>query len=121
MFCYQSQNHHSRILSGHIAVAKGNLILFFQVLDRTELDEDTLLMHTGSWYWMIKMKQKETTKQKRLGFGAGLLMGMFCKNPKPHSSAELYKKDFHPNTQKMGLRFTNRMRNLWRPKWLRFK
>ena len=67
------------------------------------------------------MKKKETKKQKQLGLGAGLLMNILGRKPRSHSSIELYKTDFHPNTQKMGLRFTGRLRKVWRPKWLRLK
>jgi hypothetical protein len=65
------------------------------------------------------MNRNKITKQKRLGWGAGLLFKLFGKNPGPDSTAELYKKDFHPNTQKMGLRFSERMRNVFRHRWLR--
>lgn len=65
------------------------------------------------------MKQKEVTKQKHLGLGAGLLFKLFGKSPRPDSTAELYRKDFHPNTQKMGLRFSERIRNVFRHRWLR--
>lgn len=64
---------------------------------------------------------QNASKQKRLGWGAGLLMGLFGRKPKPHSNAELYNNDFHPNTQKMGLRFTERIRTVFRMQWLRFK
>lgn len=64
---------------------------------------------------------KSGRKSHRLGFGAGLLLSVFGKKTRSHSAAELYKKDFHPNTQKMGLRFTERLRKVWRPKWLWLK
>jgi hypothetical protein len=67
------------------------------------------------------MKQSTSTKQKRLGWGVGMLMGLLGRKPKPRSDAELYNNDFHPNTQKMGLRFTDRMRNVFRLRWLRPK
>ena len=67
------------------------------------------------------MKQNISTKQKRLGWGAGLLMGLFSKKPESHSEAELYKKDFHPNTQKMGLHFSDKIRKVFRRSWLRLK
>ncbi|MHC4236909.1 MAG: hypothetical protein ACYSSM_01385 [Planctomycetota bacterium] len=60
-------------------------------------------------------------KSRRLGFGAGLLMRVFSRKPRSHSAAELYKQDFHPNTQKMGLRFTERLRKVFRSQWLRLK
>jgi hypothetical protein len=58
-------------------------------------------------------------KQKRLGLGAGWLLTFFGKNPRSYSSAELCRNDFHPNTQKMGLRFSERIRNVFRHRWLR--
>lgn len=66
------------------------------------------------------MKQN-TTKQKRLGWGAGVLMSMFSRKSKSQSTDELCKNDFHPNTRKMGLRFTERIRNVFRLQWLRPK
>ncbi|RKY10111.1 MAG: hypothetical protein DRP56_01680 [Planctomycetota bacterium] len=67
------------------------------------------------------MKHEVSQKQRKLGFGAGLLLSVFGRKPRPHSAAELYKKDFHPNTQKMGLRFSDRMRKVFRRQWLRLK
>jgi hypothetical protein len=64
---------------------------------------------------------KSDRKSHQLGFGAGLLLTVFGRKPRSHSTAELYKKDFHPNTQKMGLRFTERMRKVFRLRWLRLK
>jgi len=65
------------------------------------------------------MKQKDVTKQKRLGLVAGLFLKLFEKMPRSHSATELYKEDFRPNTQKMGLRFSERIRNVFRHRWLR--
>ncbi|MDH4203878.1 MAG: hypothetical protein OEV87_13435 [Phycisphaerae bacterium] len=65
------------------------------------------------------MKLKHIPKQKRLGWGAGWLLKLFGKNPRLQSTAELYRKDFHPNTQKMGLRFSERIRNVFRHLWLK--
>ena len=48
-------------------------------------------------------------------------MGLFCRKPRSLSDAELHKTDFHPNTQKMGLRFTEQMRKVFRLQWLRLK
>ena len=67
------------------------------------------------------LKKKELKKKKRLGLGAGLLLSVFGRKPRSHSAAELYKQDFHPNTQKMGLRFTERLRKVFRSQWLRLK
>jgi hypothetical protein len=65
------------------------------------------------------MKQHNVSKQKWLGFGAGLLLRIFGRKPKSDSTEVLYKKDFHPSTQKMGLRFSERIRNTFRHQWLR--
>ncbi len=65
------------------------------------------------------MKQNEKKKHRYLGWGAGWLLKLFGKNPRLHSPAELYRKDFHPNTQKMGLRFSERIRNIFRHRWLK--
>jgi hypothetical protein len=64
---------------------------------------------------------KSSRKSNRLALGAGLLLSVFGRKPRSHSADELYKKDFRPNTQKMGLCFTERLRKVWRPKWLRLK
>jgi len=64
---------------------------------------------------------KSDRKSHRLGFGAGLILNAFGRKPKSDSTAELYKDDFHPNTQKMGLRFSDRMRKVFRLRWLRLK
>ncbi len=64
---------------------------------------------------------RQNPKSRRLGLGASLLLTVFGRKPELDSAAELYKKDFHPNTQKMGLRFTERMRKVFRLRWLRLK
>ncbi|OQY07702.1 MAG: hypothetical protein B6I25_01170 [Planctomycetales bacterium 4572_13] len=64
---------------------------------------------------------KPDIKSHRLGFGVGLLLNLFSRKPRPHSTTELYKKDFHPNTQKMGLHFSDRVRKVFRLRWLRLK
>ena len=60
-------------------------------------------------------------KSRRLGLGAGLLMGLFARKQQTLTPTELHEQDFHPNTQKMGLRFTDRMRKVFRLQWLRPK
>jgi len=65
------------------------------------------------------MNRNKIKKQKRLGLGAGWLLKLFGKSPRPDSPAELYRNDFNPNTQKMGLRFSGRIRNVFRHRWLR--
>jgi len=66
-------------------------------------------------------RSKPNPKSRRLGFSAGLLLNLFSRKSRPHSAKELYQKDFRPNTKKMGLRFTDRIRNAFRSRWLRLK
>lgn len=67
------------------------------------------------------MKHNISTKQKRLGWSAGLLMSLLGRKPESSSDAELYKKDFHPNTRKMGLHFPDKVRKVFRRSWLRLR
>jgi hypothetical protein len=64
---------------------------------------------------------KQPGKSGRLGLSAGLLMTLLGKRKRSASSAELYKQDFHPNAQRMGLHFSGRMRKVFRRRWLRLK
>ena len=67
------------------------------------------------------MTHKNAAKQKRLGWIAGFAVGIFGRKPRAYSNAELHQKDFQPDTQKMGLRFTDRIRNTFRHHWIRLK
>jgi hypothetical protein len=67
------------------------------------------------------MKRKNEIKQHRLGWGAGLIVGLFGRKPRSLSDTELYKNDFHPNTRNMGLRFSDRLRKVFRLRWLRLE
>jgi hypothetical protein len=54
-----------------------------------------------------------------LGFLAGLLATVFgTKTAKP-SMEDLKRAEFGTSTQKIGVRFTERIRNVFRFKWLR--
>ncbi|MHC4553479.1 MAG: hypothetical protein ACYSUT_12070 [Planctomycetota bacterium] len=66
------------------------------------------------------MKSKITqNKQRRLGWVAGFFLGRH-KGPK-HTARQLYEQDFHSNTRKIGVRFSKRLRNTFRHRWLRLK
>jgi hypothetical protein len=58
-------------------------------------------------------------KSARLGFWAGRVLGWFGKKKTPLTPADVQKLDFSPNTQKLGLRFTDSIRDFFRFRWLR--
>lgn len=53
-----------------------------------------------------------------LGSVAGAIMNLFSKSPKTPAN-HLKKADFPTSTQKIGIRFTDRIRDKFRKKWLK--
>jgi len=53
-----------------------------------------------------------------LGLMAGVASTLFGKSVKPTSN-DLRRADFKTSTQRMGVRFTEKMRNVFRSKWLK--
>jgi len=51
------------------------------------------------------------------GFLAGILLNMFGRKRRI-TSADLHKADFPTSTQRMGLRFTDKLRDAFRTRWL---
>jgi hypothetical protein len=56
-----------------------------------------------------------------LGFFAGGLLSIFGKSPAKPTTADLQRADFKTSTQRLGIRFTERIRNVFRLRWLRKK
>ncbi|MHC4742218.1 MAG: hypothetical protein ACYS8Z_09915 [Planctomycetota bacterium] len=54
-----------------------------------------------------------------LGAIAGWALSLFGKRPPETTSEDLSKAEFKTSTQKMGVRFSERIRNAFRFKWLR--
>ena len=54
-------------------------------------------------------------KQRKLGFLAGSLLNLFCKKPPKISLREF---DCPTSTQRMGLCFSEKIRDLFRLKWI---
>ena len=50
---------------------------------------------------------------------AGLLLSMFGKSPAKPTPADLQRAEFKTSTQRLGIRFTERIRDVFRFKWLR--
>ena len=57
-------------------------------------------------------------KKTFIGSIGGHLLLLFGKKPKP-SAKDFQKLDFKTSTQKMGVRFTDKIRNIFRFKWLK--
>jgi hypothetical protein len=53
------------------------------------------------------------------GFLAGLIASVFAKNASRTKSADLAKTEFKISTQKLGLTFTEKIRRIYRLKWLK--
>jgi len=60
-----------------------------------------------------------TDKSSVLGFIMGMLSSIFGKSqPKP-TSADLQRAEFKTSTQRLGLRFTERIREIFRHRWIK--
>ncbi len=54
-----------------------------------------------------------------LAFVAGMLLSIFGKSPAKPTPADLQSAEFKTSTQRMGIRFTERIRDVFRFKWLK--
>jgi hypothetical protein len=54
-----------------------------------------------------------------LSFLASVLLAIFGKSPAKPTTADLQCADFKTSTQRLGMRFTERIRNVFRFKWLK--
>jgi hypothetical protein len=63
--------------------------------------------------------KQNSRKSARLGAWAGRILGWFGKKKMPPTPADIKKLDFSPNTQKIGLCFTDSVRDFFRFRWLR--
>jgi len=54
-----------------------------------------------------------------LGFVAGAILSLFGKSPVGPVADDLKRADFPTSTQRLGIRFTERIRDVFRHKWLR--
>jgi len=57
-------------------------------------------------------------KKSLLGSIAGRILMLFGKKPKP-TAEDFQKLDFKTSTQKIGIRFTEKIRNVFRFRWIR--
>ncbi len=64
------------------------------------------------------MRKNAQKKQRRLGFLAGAMLGLFPGKPKQEISTQ---KDFRVSTKNIGIRFGENIRRFWRKKWVYVK
>lgn len=64
-------------------------------------------------------RRKQTAKQRRLGLAARILLSR-PRTPKM-TPQQLHRKDFKTSTQRIGIRFSERLRNAFRCRWLKLK
>ena len=68
---------------------------------------------------MSRPSNPDSRKSACLGALAGRILSWFGKKKTPPTPADVKKLDFSPNTQKLGLRFTDSIRDFFRFRWLR--
>jgi len=54
-----------------------------------------------------------------LGFIAGWLLSLFGKSPRKPVAEDLKRADFKTNTQHLGIRFSEKIRDIFRFRWLK--
>jgi hypothetical protein len=54
-----------------------------------------------------------------LAFVAGLVLAIFGKSPAKPTPSDLKQADFKTSTQQMGIRFTEKIRDAFRFRWLK--
>lgn len=64
------------------------------------------------------MSLNRKVRRALIGLAAGLLAGRRLRH-KSVSSQDLYRKSFRTSTQRMGVRFTEGIRDTFRRRWLR--
>ena len=65
------------------------------------------------------MTRHKNRTGRSLGFIAATISGIFAKTPRKLRADEMGKSEFKTSTQKLGVRFTERIRNIYRHKWLK--
>jgi len=62
------------------------------------------------------MMSRESETKSFLGFVASVILSLFGKKP---GTEDLKKNDFKTSTQCLGVRFTEKIRDVFRFKWIR--
>jgi hypothetical protein len=67
---------------------------------------------------MVRNLNTCTSGGRHLGFFAGVMLAVFGRRRKV-TGTDLSKMEFRHSTQRMGLSFSEKLRNAFRPRWLR--
>jgi len=66
------------------------------------------------------MRMRRRSKRKSLlGFLAGGFLSLFGKSPAKPAADDLRRAEFSTSTQRLGIRFSEKMRDVFRFKWLK--
>ncbi|MCK4998442.1 MAG: hypothetical protein KAS23_02865 [Anaerohalosphaera sp.] len=66
----------------------------------------------------IPAKTARDTANKKTGAIAGFFLTVFGRPPK-RTDQQAHKKDFKTSTRRMGIRFTDKLRDTFRKKWIK--
>ncbi|MHC4456871.1 MAG: hypothetical protein ACYS0I_07220 [Planctomycetota bacterium] len=61
----------------------------------------------------------QTKKRTLFGMLAAAVLSLFGKSPAKPNTDDLKQAEFKTSTQKMGIRFTEKIRNVFRFRWIR--
>lgn len=78
-------------------------------------------MNDESQFTIHEPQDTRYGKNLFLGSIAAWLMSLFGKTPHKHTTDDLRRKDFKTSTQHLGIRFTDKIRDVFRFKWLKLK
>ena len=59
--------------------------------------------------------------RKWLNFAVGLFMSIMTLGKKRPDAQQLHRLDYSSSTRRMGLRFTENLRDRWRRRWLKLR
>jgi hypothetical protein len=66
-------------------------------------------------------EKRDTRYEKKLSLGsiAAFLMSVFGKSPAKPTAEDFSRMEFKASTQRMGIRFTERIRDVFRFRWIK--
>lgn len=67
----------------------------------------------------MSQRNKWGTSGGIIGAVIALILSLFTKNTEKVTAGDLEKSEFKSSVQRMGVRFTDRIRNVFRGRWIR--
>jgi len=67
----------------------------------------------------MSQRSKRDTSGGIIGPAVALILSLFTKNTRKVTANDLEKSEFKSSTQRVGLRFTGRIRNVFRSRWIK--